>query len=61
MKNEYLVFFYNKEKKSLSNFVKQKKEKIMKTKKLQVKGLRKPRDDLYNLMNDSILSQSEKI
>ena len=33
----------------------------MKTKKLQVKELRKPRDDMYNLTNDSILSQSERI
>ena len=32
----------------------------MKTKKLQVKELRKLRDDMYNLMNDPILSQSEK-
>lgn len=32
----------------------------MKTKKLQVKELRKIRDNMYNLMNDSILSQSEK-
>lgn len=32
----------------------------MKTKKLQVKELRKLRDDMYSLMNDSILSQSEK-
>lgn len=33
----------------------------MKTKKLQVKELRKLRDDMYNLMNDSTLSQGEKI
>lgn len=32
----------------------------MKTKKLQVKELRKLRDDMYSLMNDSTLSQGEK-
>lgn len=32
----------------------------MKTKKLQVKELRKLRDDMYSLMNDPALSQGEK-
>lgn len=32
----------------------------MKTKKLQIKDLREMRDKLYNLMQDTILSESEK-
>ena len=33
----------------------------MKVKKLQVKELRKLRDEMYSLMNDPALSQGEKI
>lgn len=32
----------------------------MKTKKLQTKDLREMRDKMYNLMQDSILSESER-
>ena len=32
----------------------------MKTKKIQVKELRMPRDNMYSLMNDPTLSQGEK-